>query len=193
MIYRINLPKLILVGSILLLYCSTSPINAQIRFDSEPETKIDWKDRVFYGGGLGLQFGNVTLVDISPLVGYKLTSRIGLGINLTYKYYSYRNYYGSNADLKSNIVGGGLFARVLIIEKLFAHAEYEYLLFNTKETYYSTQEYKNEYHSVLVGAGYREPVAENAFMYLLVLWNINETIDSPYNNPVIRAGFSVGF
>ncbi|MBK7029794.1 MAG: hypothetical protein IPH45_11505 [Bacteroidales bacterium] len=52
---------------------------------------------------------------------------------------------------------------------------------------------RNEYNSVLVGAGYREPISSNGYMYLLLLWNLNETIDSPYTNPIIRAGFSIGF
>jgi hypothetical protein len=178
---------------LMLMFVSIYPAVAQGLPEEQQDYKPKWNERLFYGGGLGLQFGNMTLVDISPMIGYKLTPRIGVGLNPTYKYYAYRNYYGTDADLKSNVFGCGVFGRVLILDNIFAHAEYEYLYFKTKETYTQTKKYSTEYQSVLIGAGYRQAVAQNAFMYLLVLWNINETIDSPYNNPVIRAGFSIGF
>lgn len=165
---------------------------AQDSTAASTSNSINWKDKIFYGGSLGLQFGNVTLVDISPMVGYKITPRIGIGVSPTYKYYQFRNYYGQSFDLKSHVWGGGLFGRVLIFDKIFAHAEYEYLTYKSKDNS-SSLTYINNYNSVLVGAGYREPISENGFMYLLLLWNINETIDSPYNNPIIRAGFSIGF
>ncbi len=169
------------------------PVASQepIRLDQDEPNTL--KDRIFYGGSLGLQFGNITLIDISPMLGYKLTPRIGVGINPTYKYYSYKNYYGQGDNLKTNVLGAGLFGRVLILDQLFAHAEYEYLAYKTKDPLTPGQNYTNEFQSVLVGAGYRERVGNNAFMYLLVLWNLNETIDSPYSNPIIRAGFSIGF
>ncbi|MBK7029795.1 MAG: hypothetical protein IPH45_11510 [Bacteroidales bacterium] len=44
----------------------------------ETEPRKPWSERLFYGGSLGLQFGSVTLVDISPLIGYKITPRIGV-------------------------------------------------------------------------------------------------------------------
>ncbi len=159
----------------------------------ETEPRKPWSERLFYGGSLGLQFGSVTLVDISPLIGYKITPRIGVGVSPTYKYYRFRNYYGQSYDLKTNVIGGSLFARVLILESIFAHAEYEYLTYKSKDLAVSSVSVRNEYNSVLVGAGYREPISSNGYMYLLLLWNLNETIDSPYTNPIIRAGFSIGF
>ena len=33
-------------------------------------------DRMFFGGNFGLQFGNPTLIDISPLVGFRMTERL---------------------------------------------------------------------------------------------------------------------
>jgi len=143
---------------------------------------------------LGLQFGNVTLVDISPLIGYKIYPRIGIGISPTYKYYAYKYDYGTySVDEKSNVFGGSIFGRVIIYQNIFGHAEYEYLFYKIKDQQYASQTISKDFQSVLVGAGYREAISENAYMYLLVLWNLNETIDSPYNNPVIRAGFSIGF
>jgi len=151
---------------------------------------------LFYGGNLGLQFGNVTLVDISPLIGYKINPRVGIGLSPTYKYFAYKSYYYyyDSPDLKTNVFGASIFGRVIVYENLFAHAEYEYLTYKIKEdSQGSTQTYTKDYQSVLVGGGYREPISEHSFMYILMLWNLNETIDSPYTNPIIRVGFSLGF
>ena len=50
-----------------------------------------------------------------------------------------------------------------------------------------------QFNSFLVGGGYRQQIGGNAAMNLMVLWNLNDTYDSPYTNPIIRIGFSAGF
>lgn len=191
-----NGSKKSLVGLVLFLLFLRFPtyLFAQdmLQEEKRPQT---FKEKIFYGGSLGLQFGNLTLVDLSPMIGYKLTSRVGIGISPTYKYYKYKgyDYLGNSYSQQSHVLGAGLFGRVLIFDNIFAHAEYEYLTYRSKDMNGSGLPNVTEYTSVLVGAGYREQIASNAYMYLLLLWNLNETIDSPYTNPVIRAGFSVGF
>jgi hypothetical protein len=32
----------------------------------------------------------------------------------------------------------------------------------------------------------------NSGMYIEVLWNLNDTPNSPYTNPIFRVGFNVG-
>lgn len=181
----------IIIGISFLLCSFFPPILKAQTTDNKGELKKDFWSHIYYGGGLGLQVGNITLIDVSPLVGIKVTPRISLGISPTYKYYSYKNYYSTSSDLRTNVYGGSLFARVLIIENLFAHAEYEMLQYNTKQPGYS--DYLKKYNSLLVGGGYRQPISANASMYILVLWNLNDTPDSPYTNPIIRAGFNIGF
>jgi hypothetical protein len=44
-----------------------------------------------------------------------------------------------------------------------------------------------------VGAGYSQPLGEHMFLDLLILFNINETYNSPYTNPLFRLGFGYGF
>ena len=41
---------------------ATKPVKKSSRFD--------WA-KVYLGGGLGLQFGSTTVVDISPIIGYR--------------------------------------------------------------------------------------------------------------------------
>jgi hypothetical protein len=158
--------------------------------------------RLYTGGNLGLQFGNVTLVDISPIVGYRLTEDIDIGISLTYKYYNYKDYYyyfptKQYFDLKTNIFGGGVFGRYYFTENLFAHAEIEYLDFTVdKYTSYNNgleiDKEKLGITSIFIGGGYKQEMGSNSFFTFMLLYNLNETQNSPYTNPVIRVGFGVG-
>lgn len=175
-----------------------------------------WKDRIFTGGSLGLQLGNwFTLVDVSPVAGYYITPRFAVGTGFTYKYYKQKDLYYItliNGEVRTydhvaNIYGGSLFFRyyfssesIQFFNNLFAHTEYEYLNYNYHD--YSLNENYSEVvktkrtrdiSSYFVGAGLRQFVSQNSFLYLLVLWNLNETIYSPYDNPIIRVGINVGF
>ena len=52
-----------------------------------PKERKPFKDRIYFGGNLGLQFGNQTYIDISPLIGYKVTEKFSAGFGVTYIYY----------------------------------------------------------------------------------------------------------
>ena len=150
--------------------------------------KKKWKDnfqnKIFYGGNLGLQFGTVTMIDISPMVGYKLTEKLYPGIGFTYQYMNVRDY----LDSKFNIYGGRLFLRYYFFERFFAHAEYEYLFYRTN--YYSSNgmDQQINLNNILLGGGIREQVSDNVWINLTVLWNINESVYSLETNPIIRGG-----
>jgi len=146
--------------------------------------------KLFFGGGFGLQFGNLTLIELSPMVGYKVTPRFGVGVSPTYKYYKYSDSFNSALDFKTNVLGGSVFARYLITENIFAHTEYESLFFNTKLQ--GSDVSATQINSVFIGGGYRQLIGGNTSLNLMVLWNLNDTPDSPYTNPVIRMGLSVG-
>ncbi len=173
---------------ILLFFAGISVSAQNFNRDEEPGFKgpFSW-DRFYFGGGLGLQIGDVTLIDVSPLIGYNITQQLSVGLSPTYKYYSYKDYY-LNREISSNIFGAALFSRFDIIYGLFAHAEYEQL-------YVRYNDYPNlnyEPWSFFVGGGYKQSIGGRGFAYILVLWNLNETPESPYANPVFRVGFGVG-
>lgn len=144
------------------------------------------KNRFFTGGGLGLQFGNPTLIDISPIVGYKITEKLSVGVSPSYKYYKVSH--PSFGTYSLNIYGGGVFSRYMLTDFLFAHAEHETL-------YAKWIENRRPFSitSVFIGGGYLQRISENMSVYLLALWNINDGVNSPYQNPVIRAGIGLGF
>ena len=181
-----HLKNLIIFQLILILFL-ISKINVGQTYNENNDPKVPFASRLFFGGGFGLQFGSITLIEISPLVGYKVTPKFSIGVSPTYKYYKYNAYYG---NVETNVFGGSIFSRYSIFENVFAHVEYETLFYNIHEPGYPTS--RQQFNSFFVGGGYNQQIGGNSAMYILLLWNLNDTPDSPYVNPIIRVGFSVG-
>ncbi len=168
-------------------------ISAQIRGSDKKKSNPFQSDRFFTGGDFGLVFGDVTLIDISPFLGYKVTDKFWTGIGATYQYYRNTNYV---PDIKTSVYGGRVFGRyyVGIIENLFAHAEYEVLNYDAlfMDPFGYVYQQRLTAHNILVGAGYSQPISENSSLDLMILYNLNENSQSLYSNPVIRLGFNFG-
>jgi hypothetical protein len=151
------------------------------------------QNRFFTGGGLGLQIGTVTLIDVSPHIGYYLTERIALGIGATYQYYSIKT---KQFDYSTDIWGGRTFGRYYFLENIFGHIEYEYLNYEAALIdpygFYTGNIKRVGVNNVLVGAGYRENIFGNSYINALLLWNLNETVYTLYSNPILRVGIDVG-
>jgi hypothetical protein len=180
-----NIGKL-LGGLSLLITSFSSPAFAQ------DEPKTPFKDRIFFGGNLGLQFGNLTYIDVSPLVGYKITDKLHAGIGATYIYYKHKDAY---LKYETSIYGGRVFGRYYIMDNLFAHSEYEMLNLEVPETVTggNYELVRDNISSVLVGGGYAQEIGANASLVLMLLWNLTEEQYSPYQNPIIRIGINAGF
>lgn len=183
------------------------------------QQKQSLSERLVFGGSLGLSFGSrSTLVDVSPIVGYAITNDFMAGIGLTYKFYQNKNYYynlsdGSYSNLKMNIYGGSVWSRyfltrieIPVIENTFLHVEYEPLFIAHDHTFnpngtlidlfgnrFSKAKENITLHGIFVGGGIRQPIGGRSFMYLEVLWNLNEELYSIYSNPRIRMGIAAGF
>lgn len=142
--------------------------------------------KVYWGGGFGLGFTQYeTLVDLSPLVGYKITPKFSAGVGIVYNYYQNRFY---TPSLTLNIYGGTLFTRFLITDFLFAHAEYQPL----NGPWRHPDPHRFMIHNVWVGGGLRQAAGSNASFMLMALWNVNENQYSYPLSPQIRIGFMVG-
>lgn len=153
------------------------------------------RERLFFGGNLGLQFGSATYIDVSPLVGYRITEKLSAGIGATYIYYNVKesiSYYG----YETSIYGGRVFGRYSFMENLFAHAETEVLNMEVPEIITGSMNYKlvrDNIVSVLAGGGYAQPIGERSALVMMLLWNFTEDQYSPYENPIFRIGFNAGF
>lgn len=174
---------------ILLFALSAAQVSAQ--YFEQPKEKPSFRDKIFFGGGLGLQFGSITAIEVSPIVGYKVTERFHMGIGSTYKYLKYTDY---EPKVDFSAYSASVFSRFFITESLFAYAEAEAL--NTEVITYDVLTYqvlKRErkwIDSYFIGGGYFQRLGQRSGIYLLVLWNLNESELSPYTNPVMRIGVS---
>ena len=171
-------------------------------FDEPSFNSLKFSQRLVYGGNFGLAFGSQTLIDLSPTIGYRLTEQFTIGTGISYKYNQIKDYtldLNSNRwyDYASNVFGGSLWARFHIIENVFAHAELEQLQINYKYTSVSGSTPRKVNNNVgvtsaLVGGGYRQQIGNNVYFNIMLLYNLNETDFSPYKNPIVRAGISIG-
>ena len=173
---------LFLLFSILLLSTNvkgqfSDPSNTS---NEENSTK-SFFDNVTIGGGLGLQFGDVTIIDVSPRIGYTVDDKWIFGLSSKYQYISIKSDF---EDFETNTYGGGVYSSYLITEELFLHAEYEVL--NGKWIYNRD---RFDVESFFIGGGYRFSLGSRAHTSLMLLYNINQSDFSPYNNPVMRVNF----
>ncbi len=193
----------IAVAFILALNCLTAvaqeggtpvtPNNTYPGENNNPPTPL--RDRFFFGGSLGLQFGSATYIDVSPLVGYKITEKLHAGLGVTYIYYKVKDSY-YNYSYETSIYGGRVFGRYYILDNLFAHTEFEVLNMEVPSEIGGTGNFdyvRDNITSLMVGGGYAQPIGSNAALTLMILWNLTEEQYSPYQNPIFRLGFSAGF
>lgn len=182
---------------VLLLVLSFSLLQAQW------EEKPPLRDRIFFGGNFGLQFGTVTNIEISPLAGIYLTPRLAVGPGIKYEYF--KSDYPGFVPYETHIYGGTAFARYMAIKDLseaiglglnfgiFGHVEYEILSLESK--YFEIgappdAEGRFFLNSILIGGGVFQPIGRRGGFLFMVLWNLNETASSPYSNPIFRIGFN---
>ncbi len=162
------------------------------------------RDRLFFGGNFGLTFGSTTSIIVSPLAGYRITPKLSGGLGIRYEYY--KNSYPGYVPYSTNIYGGSVFTRYMLIQNLgkalkleglgtgiFVQGEYE--LLNLESQYFDIsnthpEQKRFNLHSVLVGGGIYQPIGERSGFLITVLWNLNESINSVYSNPLIRLGFT---
>jgi hypothetical protein len=156
------------------------PENPKYEKKSKPFNNLE-TSRYVFGGGLGLQFGNPTLIEISPKIGYRLTEKTIVGGGVTYMYYSENQ--GGYGTYVASDYGGSIYGSYEPFDNIFGWAEFEVLNYGYKiPTIDITRKWIG---SPLIGIGYRQPLGEKGFIQLLLLYNLNYTTDSPYSSPVI--------
>lgn len=156
----------------------------------QEKPKSPFWERVFLGGNLGAQFGNVTMVNVSPIVGYRITPKISAGVGVTYQYYSIKTY-----NYETHIYGGRIFARYQPLSFLFLHAEAEALNWNcprNEPTGFTTERLWSP--GLLAGGGFTQPIGGGgSSIYIMGLYNFLYNSCSPYGSPfVLRIGANFG-
>jgi hypothetical protein len=187
---------------------SGKPSNAKKRVQKE---KGFDPSKLIFGGGLQLGFGNITSISVSPIVGYRLTDNLAVGIGLGYQYLKIKDYFPIEDastgqvylfDYKSSIISTSVWSRYLITPSIFANVEYEHNFMSFQDYRYSPtgsgaiEGYKVKYQApcLLLGAGWRQEISDNASMFIMVMYDVIQDKYSPYKDRIMpRVGFNIGF
>lgn len=161
------------------------PINNQR--PAESKNFNNFKERLYVGGNVGAWFGSSTYINVSPIVGVKITKELSLGVSGTYNYFS-QTYNGQK--FVSTIYGGGAFGRYLFLENFFAQVGIERLsVLDYTSPIPNTRAWVD---NILLGGGYRQKFSDNGSFVAAIFYNVNQTPLSPYPNPIIQIGFNIG-
>jgi hypothetical protein len=172
-------------------------LNTNVQAQNEEEKVVTkdnnetFKKTFFTGGNLGVQFGTVTMIDVSPQFGYYLLENISVGVGFTYQFISDHRYAPAAT---MHVLGGRVFTNLHFpfYNSIFAHGEYEYMAYKTNIFSSNLMPEWITLSNVLAGIGYRQRVYGRSCITLMVLWNFNETEYNLYSNPVIRVGVDIG-
>lgn len=149
-------------------------------------------NRWFVGGTVGLGFGDVDWVELSPFVGYRASELVSVGTGLIWRYRKDNRYQDS---LSTNDYGFNVFSRFDVARPFFLHLEYEYLSYEFYRADLSKD--RTNYSSVLGGGGVAYPLGRNASFYAALLYNFSYDSSeryNPYGDPwIFRAGVAAHF
>jgi len=156
------------------------------------------KSRLFYGGNLGLSFSSYsTAINITPQVGYFFNQYFAAGVGVSYAYYKYTYYYGSNysQQFSSSYAGMNVFGRFYPIRQVFIQAQPE-LNYVWGNNYYSTSpngKVSQFVPSLLLGAGAAIPAGRGAIVISLMYDVIQNNLSPYYHQAVYAFGYNMGF
>ncbi len=164
---------------------------AQFIDDEEPEyaeeETTDEPRKFFFGGNLGLMFGDYTYINISPTVGYRVHPKLSAGGGVIFEYVNDKTRYYTYS---TSIYGFKLFAQSILFESIILYGENNILSLE-KRYFDALNNYPSGGRFLLnvpwLGGGYYQK-AGNGGMFVMVLFNMNRTRNSPYPPYEFRVG-----
>lgn len=145
------------------------------------------RSKLEIGGGVGLQFGDYTVVNVSPQVGYRLTPYFTLGAGVSYTYHKDDYYVDSRSyDYKSSYFGMNVFGRFYPIQYLVLSVQPEASRMWRSYDGPNGKVKSNEFvPSVLLGGGVRlGPVT------VMIQYDVIQDDNSPYSDKIF---YSIGY
>lgn len=157
------------------------------------------KDKMFIGGNFGLSFGDYTLINVSPQLGYRFNKFIaaGVGINGQYVSIKERDFSGNPfRKVSQGVVGLNVFGRVYPINNIMLQLQPELnYIFGNQRFYNPRQDFKIDAEivpSLLAGGGVVLPSGNSAFI-ISVFYDVLQRENAPYGTqPFISFGYNVG-
>ncbi|MFT4659751.1 MAG: hypothetical protein ACI8XB_000001 [Patiriisocius sp.] len=152
--------------------------------DSLLTDKSKFKEKIVFGGNVGANFGANTFIEVSPTIGYRVSEKTILGLNLNFNYFS-------NNFQEGFLYGPGIFARYNVTEGFFLHSEFQqsFTDFRSKST---DATFQSDFPMFLVGGGYFTQLGGSR-IGVSVLFDLLQDRNNYYDNPIIRGGVLFGF
>lgn len=171
---------------------------------NEPPAYIE---KLYYGCNIMLRYysygsGGIFYYDLSPHVGYKLNDYVSAGVQIIYNNSILSQ---GSRSISYNIIGPGVFARVLLGKVFFLQAEYDYLSVPSHylgtaiaDRSWSDEKMVGIGYKSMIGSRYRNDNSGNVAKlsyYINLMYDISPTYYSPYLlQPLIyRAGLVYNF
>ena len=188
-----KLYKLLLIAGFLIGSYSANAqyYEAEKKEEAKSIKEVPLKDRIHFGGTLGLQFGSFTSIYISPIVYYDVTKTLMVGAGFNYIYQKYDDFYG--VEHKSSIYGPKLAAIFKPFKQLILSTEYEYNFYD-RNTDYSGNSIDPYWHSTwYVGLGYGVPMGKKGGMYISMSYDLLYNASKSYYSSAWRPTIGVYF
>lgn len=142
------------------------------------------KSKLSFGGGIGLQFGDYTVINISPQVGYDFSKYFTAGVGMGYTYYKDKGY---GYKWNNSYLSLDLFARFYPVEFIVIGIQPE-MSRMWKNIKYSDGTKYNETKfvpSFLVGGGFRL-----GNMIAMLQYDVVQDKNSPYGDGLF---YTIGY
>ena len=174
---------------------------AQEEEEAPTEKKGFQKEKLFFGGNFGLSFGDYTLINISPQVGYRFNQTIAAGVGINAQYIGFKNYLNGQEYSKTSqgVMGLNIFGRVYPLEQFMLQVQPEANYIFGKVKYYtgSPSEIKIDAKivpSLLLGGGLVLPTGGRGAFIASVFYDVLQDPNSPYGaRPIYNFGYNIGF
>ncbi len=146
-------------------------------------TRSEFWEKVHFGGGFGLSFGNSTNITLAPSAIYDANKYFSFGAGIQGSYVSYQNYY------KSYLYGGSLIGLINPIEQIQLSVDLEQLRVNNTIDNFPNTINKNFWNTALFfGIGYRSNNFTIGIRYN-VLYKDNDFVYGQALMPFVRVYF----
>lgn len=153
------------------------------------------RERLFFGGGLGLMFGTVTDIEVSPVVGLWVLPRVAIAGGPEYRFYK-------DPYFSTSLYGGTAYTQFMVVRDInnfipmglhtgiFLQLQDEML--SLESSVWDPNRTSNRFtvNTILGGAGISQMLGARASLNLAFLWPLNNKTYGLYSNPEIRISFN---
>jgi hypothetical protein len=154
---------------------------------SADDRSRDEAERVYYGLGASVVYGDPTVIGLFPFVGFKTSPRASLGVKAGFQYLNYQSEHFTTVDY-----GVGFFARYRVARRAYVQGEWDSMSMDRPPVLGGSG--RDWVPFLLVGGGVLQRLSGTTWGYVEVLVDVLDSDRSPYSagQLFIRFGIASG-